>query len=176
MLRVFAAIAFLSMSMMPFSQAGNSKTKEDNAEDLLKTGLKKAKADNKAVFLSFGVTMEMWSEHLDKYNGRPAVKKILDDHLVFVKVIMGDTPGAEELYLKYGPKENATFPFWVILSPEQKVLVDALDENQTNVGFPYEENELKHYKKVIKKAIPKLTDKEVDTLIDELKAEAPKKQ
>lgn len=169
-MRAVAAIAFF-FCVASFCLAGEPKTRADSAEDLLNAGLKKAKADNKAVFVTFGLDGEMWSEHMNKFNARPAVKKILDKHMVFVKVELQDNAGAAELYTKYAPDANTGVPFWVILSPDGKVLADAIDENKMNVGFPNEENELKHYKKVIKKAIPKLTDKEVDTLMDELKAE-----
>jgi sugar/nucleoside kinase (ribokinase family) len=171
--RILAAIAFLSASLASIAQAAPN-TREDAAQELVDAGLKKAKADGKAVFVTFGATGEMWSEHLEKFNKRPAVKKILDKHLVFVKVDLADTAGAGDLYLKYAKDENAGVPFWVILAPDGKVLADAFDGNKMNVGFPNEEDELKHYKKAIKKAIPKLTDAEVDTLMTELKAEGSK--
>jgi hypothetical protein len=175
MIRFLAAIACLALGLLTNIQAKGPNPKAESAEELLESALKKAKADKKAVFVSFGVPMVSWCEHLDKFHERAAVKKILDNHLVYVKVDLAETAGGPELYKKYSP-EDAGVPMWVILSSEGKVLADSFDENKTNVGFPYEDDELKHYKKAIKKAIPKLTDKEVDTLIDELKDQGPKKE
>ena len=175
MIRFFAAIACLALGLLPTIQAGDPKPKAESAEELLESALKKAKADKKAVFISFGTPMVSWCEHLDNFHARAAVKKILDNHLVFVKVNLAETTGGPELFKKYSPNDDSV-PMWVILSSEGKVLVDSFDENKMNVGFPYEDDELKHYKKAIKKAIPKLTDKEVDTLVDELKAAGPKKE
>lgn len=176
MIRFLAAIACLALGLLPTIQAEDPKPKAESAEELLESALKKAKADKKAVFISFGSPMVSWCEHLDKFHARAAVKKILDDHLAFVKVDLVETSGGAELFKKYSPDDDVSVPMWVILSSEGKVLADSFDENKTNVGFPYEDDELKHYKKAIKKAIPKLTEKEVDTLVDELKAEGPKKE
>ncbi|HEV3439470.1 MAG TPA: thioredoxin family protein [Gemmata sp.] len=175
MIRFLAAIACLALGLLPTIQAADPKPKAESAEELLESALKKAKADKKAVFISFGAPMVSWCEHLDKFHERAAVKKILDKHLVFVKVDVAETSGGPELYKKYSP-DDAGVPMWVILSSEGKVLADSFDENKMNVGFPYEPDEVKYYKKAIKIAIPKLTDKEVDTLIDELKDEGPKKE
>jgi thiol-disulfide isomerase/thioredoxin len=174
MLRMLAAVACLTFGLVVSSRAGD-KAKAETAEELLASSLKKAKEDSKVVFLSFGTPGCVWCKHLEKFHSREAVKKILEKHLVFVKVDLAETTGGAELYAKYSP-DDAGVPVWVILSSDGKVLADSFDENKMNVGFPYEENEVKHYKKMMTEAIPKLTDKEIDTLIEELKDEGPKKE
>lgn len=177
MLRVFAAtaIACLSLGLVPTSLAGDLKSKADSAKELLDAAIKKAKTDKKAVFLSFGAPDCSWCEYLNKFHEREAVKKILDPYLVFVKVDVAETPGGIELYQKYSP-DDVGYPLWVILSADEKVVVDSFDDNKTNVGFPNEPDEVKYYKKAMKKAIPSLTDKEIDTLVEELKKAGPKEE
>jgi hypothetical protein len=159
-------------------RADDDKKKEPPpAADLLKEGLAKAKKDGKAVFLTFGAPDEKWSESMHKFHARPAAAKILGKHLVFVNVDLTENSGAQDLYLKYAP-EDAGVPMWVILSGEGKVLADAMEDvngEKKNVGFPYEANELTHYEKALRAAVPKLTDDEVKTIMKELKASAPAK-
>ena len=106
MIRFLAAIACLALGMLPTIQAEDPKPKAESAEELLESALKKGKADKKAVFISFGAPMVSWCEHLDKFHARAAVKKILNDHLVFVKVDVAETTGGPELFKKYNPDDD----------------------------------------------------------------------
>jgi thiol-disulfide isomerase/thioredoxin len=176
MLRILAPIVCLSFVPALNSQAEDPKPKNDTpATELLSSSLNKAKADGKAVFLSFGSPGCVWCKYLEKFHSCPAVTTLLNNHLVFVKVDIVDTPGGEELYKKYS-SEIAGVPVWVILSADGKVLADSFDDKKKNVGFPYEPDEVTHYRKAIHAAIPKLTDKEIDELMVELKDAGPKKK
>ncbi len=105
---------------------------------------------------------------MDKYHARPAVEKTLGKHLVFVKVDVVENPGGEELYKKYTPQQGGV-PVWVVLSANAKVLADSFEDGKKNVGFPYYPNELTHYERVMRAALPALTADEMALLMKELR-------
>jgi hypothetical protein len=151
------------------------KPKGQPAADLLAAAQAKAKSDGKAVFLAFGSPGCAWCKHLDNYHARPAVAKTLGKHLEFVKVDIVDNPGGDELYRRYAAQGGGV-PVWVVLSADGKVLSDSYEGGKTNVGFPYEPNEVAHYEKAMRAAIPKLTDEDVAALVRELREAGPKRK
>ena len=166
------------MAIVSLSVADEPKPKATPAADLLAEGSAAAKKDGKAVFLAFGSPSCGWCKYLDKFHARPAVAKTLGQHLVFVKVDIVENPGGEDLYQKYSPAPGGV-PVWVFLSADGKVLGDSFEEakgKKINVGFPYEPNELTHYEKTLRAALPKLTESEVGEVMKELKDSAPKKK
>ncbi|QJW98297.1 DUF255 domain-containing protein [Frigoriglobus tundricola] len=167
-----------ALTLLPAAaRADEPKPKLPPATAVLAEGLSAAKKDGKAVFLAFGSPACGWCKYLDKYHARPAVAKTLGKHLVFVKVDVIENEGGQKLYEKYAPEPGGV-PVWVVLSAEGKVLGDSFaDKNgkKDNVGFPYEPNEVAHYEKVLRAALPKLTDAEVAEVVKELKDAGPKR-
>jgi hypothetical protein len=167
------------LALLPVAaRAEDPKPKGPLAADLLADGLAAAKKDGKAVFLAFSTPTCGWCKYLDKFHARPAVTQTLGKHLVFVKVDVVDNEGGQKLYDKYAPEPGGGVPVWVILSAEGKVLGDSFEMvkgKKQNVGFPYEPNEVTHYEKVLREALPKLTDDEVTVVLKELKDAGPKR-
>jgi thiol-disulfide isomerase/thioredoxin len=151
------------------------KAKGQKTDTLLADGLAKARGEGRAVFLAFGAPTCGWCKYLDQYHARPAVAKTLHKHLVFVKVDVVEHPGGTELYQKYTPRQGGV-PVWVILSADGKVLGDSFADGKTNVGFPYEPNELVHYERVLRAALPQLSGDELALLMKELKEIGPQKK
>ena len=143
------------------------------AADVLAAALKRAGAEKKVVFLSFGGPGCVWCKYLDRFHARPEVARLLGPQVVFAKVDTADNPGGEALYAKFFPKPGGV-PTWVVLSaPEGKVLGDSLLKGE-NVGFPGEPEEVAHYEAVMRKALPKLPVAALATVVAELKDTAPK--
>ena len=142
---------------------------------MLADGLAQARKDSKVVFLAYGSPTCGWCKYLDQYHARPAVAKVLAKHLVLVKVDVVENPGGAELYKQHTPSPGGV-PVWVILSPDGKVLANSFEDGKKNVGFPYEPNEITHYEKAMRSALPKLTNDEMAELIKELKEAGPKKK
>lgn len=175
MTRVLASILCLAVAI-PAPADDPPKPKGKPADELLGDAQAKARKEGKAVFLAFGSPSCGWCKYLDKFHERPAVEKLLAPHLVFVKVDIVDNPGGDALYKKYTPGGNGGVPVWVVLAADGKVLADSFENGKTNVGFPYEPNELAHYEKVMRKAVPKLTDADMTTVMKELKAVGPERK
>ncbi len=167
-----------ALALLPVAaRADEPKPKLPPAADVLAEGLSAAKKDGKAVFLAFGSPTCGWCKYLDKYNARPAVVQTLGKYMVFVKVDVIENEGGQKLYEKYSPEPGGV-PVWVILSADGKVLGDSYadkDGKKDNVGFPYEPKEVAHYEKVLRAALPKLTDAEVAAVMKELKDAGPKR-
>jgi hypothetical protein len=180
MTRLLTAAVCLSLGLPAVTWADDPPPKGPPAADLLATGLTRAKAEGKAVFLAFGSPSCGWCKFLDKYHARSKVEQILGKHLVFVKVDVVENLGGQELYKKYTPPEGGGVPVWVIPAADGTVLADSFEEvkgkGKSNVGFPYEPNELAHYEKALRTAVPKLTDDERGALIQELKETRPRKK
>jgi thiol-disulfide isomerase/thioredoxin len=168
-----AALALLWAA--PTALADDPAAKKTPAQDALKAGLEKAKAEGKVVFLVFGSPGCGWCKLLEKYHDDADVQRVLGKRYVFVKVDAVETPGGEALYKKYTKGKGAGVPYWVVLDPGGKVLIDADDGQKGNVGFPYEPHEVAHYVKALKETYPGLTPEERDLLVKKLKDVAPKK-
>src|SRR5262249_44139766 len=146
-----------------------------SAQDALKAGLAKAKAEGKVVFLIFSTQGCGWCKLFDKYHQDSDVRRVLEKRYVFVHVDAADQPGGPELYKRYTRGKGAGVPFWVVLDPAEKVLIDADDGQKGNVGFPYEPHEIDHYLKALKETYPDLTADQRELLVKKLKDVAPKK-
>lgn len=147
------------------------------AAAVLEAGLARAKKENKAAFVAFGAEWCGWCKVLDAYHARPAVAELLNKHLVFVKVDIDEQAGGKELYGKYAPNPDGGVPMWVVLGADGKVLADSFadkDGTKANVGFPAEPDELAHYAKAIRAAVPALSESQVEKLLAELKDSRPK--
>jgi uncharacterized protein YyaL (SSP411 family) len=170
-------VAFTLMLISTRARAEEPKPKGPPAADVLAGALATAKKDGKAVFLAFGSPTCGWCKVLDKFHARPAVARTLGKHLVFAKIDVVENEGGQKLYDKYAPEPGGV-PVWVILSADGKVLGDSFEEvegKKSNVGFPAEPNEVRHYEKVLRAALPKLTEAEVTELLKELKDAGPKR-
>jgi Protein of unknown function, DUF255 len=158
---------------------GKPPAKGEPAADVLSAALARAKADGKAVFLMFGSPTCGWCKVLDRYHARPAVAAITAKHLIMAKVDIVENPSGDEMHAKYAPKGAMGVPAWVILSADGAVLADSFEEvklgEKKNVGFPGKPNELVHYEKVMRSALPKLSSEDLATLMTELKDAAPKR-
>ena len=67
-------------------------------------------------------------------------------------------------------------PVWVVLTVDAKVLADSFEDGKKNVGFPYYPNELTHYERVMRAAVPALTADEIALLMKELRESGPQKK
>jgi thioredoxin-related protein len=157
---VFVSVAFAEEPNQP------------SANQLRTEGLERAKTEGKQVFLIFGSQSCGWCKVFDKYHSDPDVARVLDKHLVLVKVSTDENAGGEEMYNEYGKARGV--PAFVILDAGGKVLADSGDGDK-NIGFPYQPHEIEHYFTALKTACPMLSESDVELLREKLKEARPKK-
>jgi hypothetical protein len=160
----------------PVALADDPPAKQPPAQEALKAGLDKAKAEGKVVFLVFGSPGCGWCKVFDKYHQESDVRRVLEQRYVFVKVDVADSPGGNEMYKKYTKGQGAGVPFWVVLDPAEKVLIDADDGTKGNVGFPFEPHEIAHYVKALKETYPGLTDEQREFAGQEAQGRGPEEE
>ena len=139
---------------------------------IMSTGLSRAKAENKNIFVYFTAPWCKWCKRMDDfvYNGKTG--EVLGSAYVPVKIDVERTTGGEGLAAKYGWKADTGLPFFVLADANGKKLFDSVSK-KGNVGFPAEPHEIAHFKEVIQKTAPGLTPEHITTLENAFKAQAP---
>jgi thiol:disulfide interchange protein len=135
-----------------------------SAQAILSTGLSRAKAETKNVFVYFTAPWCTWCGKLDTFVHSGETAELLRGAYVPVKVDIERTTGGKELAVKYGWDAETGVPFFVIADANGRKLVDSKGENG-NVGFPAEPQEIAHFKDVITMTAPGLTAGQVATLV-----------
>ena len=172
MKRTIAVLGSLVAVFLSVAFAEEPKANQPTAKQLRTAGLEQANKEGKQVFLIFGSQGCGWCKVFDKYHSDPEVARVLDRHLVLVKVSTDENPGGEEMYNEYGKARGV--PAFVILDAGGKRLADSGDDDN-NIGFPYQPHEIEHYFAALKTGCPKLSESDVELLKETLKEVRPKK-
>lgn len=171
MVRFFSMVAVVLMvGSVGVADDNDVAAKKPSAGEVLTAGLAKGNAEQKPVFLVFGSPGCGWCKIFEKYHSEPAVKELLDERLVLVKVDVVENAGGEELYLKYGKQRGV--PAFSLLDADGKVLSDSGD-GDANVGFPAAPEEIAGYFDALEKAGVKLSAAEIELLTSNLKKFQP---
>ena len=135
------------------------------AEETLKAGLARAKAESKRVFLHFGAPWCPWCRKLDAYLWRDEIARVLGAAYVDVKIDVDRMAGGKELDQRYRPKgDRGGIPFFVILDADGNRLADSFTGPDGNIGYPAEPQEVAHFVNVLRQTAPKLSDADIDIL------------
>lgn len=144
-----------------------------NGQSILDAGLAAAKKEGKVVFLHFGAPWCGWCHKLEDWMALPEVKAILSKQFIDVKIDTDrDTSGAE-LLKTYAKSDKTGIPWFVFLDGDNKPLADSTGE-KGNVGFPAADDEITHFQAMLKKAATKLSDTDINTLVQSLRTERDK--
>lgn len=126
--------------------------------------MKKAVSESKLVFLKSGHPKCGWCVIFDRYHHNPEVKAILERHYVIAAIDFVNMPDGGAVFSRFAQPGS---PSWVIISPDRKVIIDSFSKDG-NVGFPGEPKETAYYLAALKKATPAITDKELETLKEQI--------
>jgi hypothetical protein len=91
---------------------------------------------------------------------------------VDVKIDTDRTVGGQDLLNKYSNAKYGGIPWFVFLSSSGQPLIDSMGGNG-NIGYPGAPEEIAHFGEMLK-ATGKLSEAEITTVMDSLKAAAPK--
>lgn len=141
--------------------------------DTLALLLQHSNTANKKLFMVFGWEGCSWCRIFDKYHEDSTVHAILSNYFMIAKVDMMKSKAGVDLYKTYG-KEGT--PSWTIFDATGQVVIDSDDNGKGNVGYPAQENELAHYVRALKKAVPVISEQECTVLVDKLKEYRNKKK
>jgi hypothetical protein len=104
----------------------------------------------------------------------PDVERLLAKEFVTLKIDIDRMTGGTELQKRYCPKDMG-IPWFVFLDDAGAAIVTSVTDDGKNVGFPWEDFEIAHFKAMLQKAATRLTPADIDALIESLIAFRGKK-
>jgi len=167
-----AFLILLLVSTATFAQ------KNPKAEDILRAAKARATEQNKAIFLIFGASWCEACHQLDTFLALPDVSAILNKYFVISELTFGegsaghpewDTPGADELMLRYGGVSSSGtvgLPFIALVDAKAKLIANSIQPGKgkapgAETGFPTEPGEIQWFLSILQKAAPNLTEEEL---------------
>jgi hypothetical protein len=137
-----------------------------DAQELLATALKQAKAENKRIIIQETATWcgpcRLLSRFLDKE------RMVWERDYIWIK-IDHRWSGSDEMMKTMRAGAQGGIPWWAILDQDGKVLVTSNDEEGTNIGFPSEQSDRAHFRTMLEKTAIRLTPADINTLVEALK-------
>ena len=134
-----------------------------NAAEVLSAALAEADKTGRMVFLHFGAPWCGRYHKLDAWLLRTDVAPIFGKDYIDVKIDNDRMTGAKEVFVKYNKLAEGGIPWFVIIDPTGKALATS-DAEKSNIGFPYEPNEIEHFVKMLNDTRKRLTDEDVKAL------------
>ena len=143
------------------------------ADKLMDEAKQKAISEGKNVFLMFSTTGCSWCKVLKSFIDSDEIKPVFTKHFVPVTLMLGNdantNPGATVYEKKYGPTEGV--PYHAFITPDGKEIVDSKENGDGgNIGYPAAPNEIAWFMAMLKKAAPKMTSEELNTIETKLKS------
>ncbi len=142
------------------------------AAEILQAGIHEARDSKRLVFLHFGAPWCGWCHRLEDWMARPEVHEILDAAFVDVKIDTDRNPGGDALLEEYSKGNNGGIPWFVFLDPssgEIEIVADSTGP-EGNVGFPYSDEEIAWFGKMLNSAKSHLTVDASTALTESLRA------
>lgn len=136
------------------------------AAEVLATAYEKARAEKKTVFLIFHASWCGWCKKMDAFMELKEFKPIFDKHYVIVHLDVMEAPekknlenpGGMEVLKSLGGEESG-LPFFAILDPDGKVVVNSLREvdgkkndPKMNTGHPVAPEEVAWFMEMLKRS------------------------
>jgi thioredoxin-related protein len=167
MRRLITIFAVLAIAVPALAQSPKPAT------ELLAAARAEAKAEGKAVLLSFHASWCGWCKRLGAFLETEAIKPIIERHFVVVWLTTMEAqdkkalenPGADRVLADLGGAEEG-IPFTVFMDADGKVLVDSRVEGKAgaNIGHPVKPEEVAWFMEMLKKGAPKMTPSETETV------------
>jgi hypothetical protein len=90
------------------------------------------------------------------------------------KVAELENPGGQELMKKFGG-EKSGLPFYVFLDSKGNKIADSnVMPKNSNIGYPGSSEEIDTFVKIVKKSVKHINKKDISTIEEYLKTNAPK--
>jgi len=163
---IFTLSAFLASAAPP------------SADQVLTDAKAKAAAEHKAIFLHFGASWCGWCKKLDAFLDRQDIKPVFEKYFVPVKLVVQENeknkalenPGADKLMTQLGGPSG--LPYSAFLNPEGALMVNSKRDGE-NIGYPAKAEEIDWFVEMMKKAAPKMEERDLKTIESALRASKP---
>jgi thiol-disulfide isomerase/thioredoxin len=145
------------------------------AEHLLTQSKTKAAKEQKAIFVHFGASWCGWCKRLDAFLERDDIKPVFEKYFVPLKLVVQENPqhkalenpGAEALLKEWGGP--AGLPFSAFLDAQGKLVVNSMQPSGQgggggNIGYPSQPAEVDWFVQMVKKAAPKMSAEDLQTI------------
>jgi|GEM_PF-816784 len=140
------------------------------AEQVLYAGVAQAKAEKKLVFLHFGAPWCGWCHRLEDWMAVSENGDLLNKAFVDVKIDTDRMKGGDEILKGLSEGKNGGIPWIVIINPETGERVVNSNGPDGNVGFPFTDEEIGWFGKMLESADGLLSEADRQALVDSLKA------
>ena len=140
------------------------------AKLVLDAGIEQAKAENKLVFLHFGAPWCGWCHRLEDWMAISANGELLEKAFVDVKIDTDRMEGGEDILKELSKGENGGIPWIVIVDPATGDQVVNSNGPEGNVGFPFTDEEIGWFEKMLESAGKRLGEADRQTLVESLRA------
>ncbi len=141
-----------------------------DAESILATGLKTAREQNKRVFLHFGAPWCGWCHRLEDWMADEKVAAILSKHFVDVKIDIDRTLRGNEMKDRMTEGRSPGIPWFAFLDAKGEIVVDSTLPDNGNIGYPYTNEEIATFMKVVQRAARTLKDDDIKHLVESLRS------
>lgn len=152
------------------------------AETVVGTAVKQAAVQKKTALVIFHASWCGWCHKLDDALNGATLKPVVDRYFVVTHLTVmesGDKKADEnaggETWMKKWGGEKSGLPFYVFLDAKGKKIADSnvMPKNQ-NIGYPGSPEEIEAFMTLLKRAAPKLSAPDAETMNAYLKENAPK--
>ncbi len=181
MRRTLVRAIFAALLAFPLGAFAESLPQDSpvHTDQLLADAGKRVKAEQ-SVFVVFHASWCGWCRKLDRVLAQPEMAAIMEKHFVTVRVDVLErpmkrhleNPGGRELLERLGGRGGG-MPFLAMLDPKSNPLATSVDGTGENIGYPGDDEGIEHFLVMVKKAAPKATAEELETLRKGLDAARP---
>lgn len=166
-------VPFLALSLLFIT--GINAQDIPSADQVLAEGSKVAAKEKKNVMIIFHASWCGWCKKMDKAMNEPEMKPLFEKNYVIRHLTVYESPGKEKLenpgaldLLKKYKGADMGIPYFLVFSPDGKMLADSQIKPGENVGCPADDNEVEFFTAALKKT-SRLSDSQLKEIGERFK-------